>query len=207
MKNTILILVILGIALTPTFVYPQTPLHIKKQNTQLTSFSYTMGDYDINQVNETRKNNGAVNLKRNTHLDSLALVRCKRMAEIIKRNPDLFCTDEKATFNIEGHRERTTPENTHMEFGGAGVTKEHIVTLKENDVATLLTGGFFGTYLAGPEYNDSKDHFKNRITPGYKEYGSCYLAVFVYAKNYNSDAGLKLEYIPTRVIIHYELFK
>jgi hypothetical protein len=202
MKNKILIL---GIALIHTIVYSQTPTNIKKLSTKLISFSYTMGDYDIIQVNKTRKDYSALSLTRNIHLDSLALVRCKRMAKIISQNPDIFCTDEFSTFSREAHRERTTPENTSYRIEGAGVYKDSIQGLKEDDIDLLLTKCLFGIYLAGPGYNKSKSHFENRIKPSYKEYGSYYLVVFVYAKNFNPSGMLK--YIPTKLTLHYELFK
>ena len=175
MKNTILIFALLALAITPKVGSGQNPEAVKKQNTALISFSYKLGSYDINQVNETRKANGVGNLKRNQNLDSLALVRCKRMAEIIKKDADLFCTDGNATFVKEGHAQRFTPENAALRIEGAGVHKDSLVTLNNEKVTKNLNKSLFGPFLAGVSYNQSEGHFNNRIDKSYKEYGSCYL--------------------------------
>lgn len=204
MKNNVLVPAFLGFLILPLFGYSQIPLGIKKQNTSVTSFSYSLGNYDIGQVNKTRRDSSAAPLKKSSYLDSCALVRCKRMAEIIGKNKDVFFTDNLNIFYKEGHKERTTAENASLSpFKGAGVTEDKIPLLKESDVDSLLKSG--NKFLAGPLYNKSESHLENRITPGYSEYGSCYLVVFIKARNYDPEATMK--YIPIRVIIHYELFR
>ena len=211
MKNTILVLAILGLALIPEIGSSQTPGNIKKEKTKLVSFSYDMGNYDIEQVNKTRKANAAKELKRSKTLDSLALIRCKRMAGIIAQDPDFFCTeffkDQKKSTEIV-HNQNFTPENARFLTNGAGFHKDSLANLDPLKVRNRLIEGSFaspGVFLAGPGYDQSPSHLENRIGQDHKEYGSCYLAVFVYAKNYNSKG--MVPYIPTLVIIHYELFK
>ena len=203
MKNLILILALL----IPAISNSQVPdsLSIKKQKTALTSFSYSIS-YDLDQVNKTRKSLGARDLKKNKYLDSCALERCKRMVKFIAQNPDQYVTSD-SIFNIEGHNNmyKFGSENVTQKIEGAGVTKEKINELRPNEVYPLLTKGTFGPFLAGPKYDDSEGHKKNRTNPQWKEYGSCYLVVFVYAKNYNKSGMVKS--IPTKIIIHYEMFR
>ena len=206
MKNTILVLAILGLALIPEIGSSQTPGNIKKEKTKLVSFSYDMGNYDIEQVNKTRKDRAAKELKSSKTLDSLALVRCKRMAEVIAQNPDAFCTD-KFTFEKECHRQNFTPENVTHNISGAGVKRDSIASLDSKKVYNRLIAGSLinpGVFLAGFKYNESKDHLENRINPDHKEYGSCYIAIFVCVKNTDPNG---MTYIPKMIIVHYELFE
>jgi len=213
MKNLITILTVLSIALIPAIGKSQTPTNITKQKTpqksEFVSFSYGMGNYDIDEVNKTRKNSGAKELKRNKNLDSFALERCKRMAKFIAQNPDKYTTDIEL-FDSLGHSDmyKWGSENVTQVIDGAGVLKEKIKDLKEEDVYNRLVKGTSsrpGVFLAASDYNKSEGHLKNRTRQDHKEYGSCYLAIFVYAKNFNEDG--MMPYIPTLIIIHYEMFK
>ena len=203
MKNLILTLaLVLGLA---EGSYSQTPINIKKEKTGLTSFSYFI-EYDLDQVNATRKESGVGVLKRSSYLDSCALVRCKRLVKFIKENPDKYVTDI-SVYHKEGHNDMFLwgSENTAQNIYGAGVPEDRINGLNENDILPLITKGKFGLFLAGDNYNKSEGHKEQRVKGEWKEYGSYYLAVFVYAKNYNPE-GMS-EYIPTRIIIHYEMFR
>ena len=199
MKNIILILTIAFIVSANA----QTPVSVKKENIGITAFSYVMA-YDLAQVNSTRKGVGASELKGSHYLDSCALVRCIRFAKIIKSDPDKFTANYLSILHTEAHNGATTSENAGESINGACVTKENIINIKESDIPNLLNKGYTGLYVAGDSYNKSEGHFKNRIDVRHKEYGSCYLAIYIYAKNYNPDG--MLEYIPTRIILHYELF-
>ena len=199
MKNIILILTIAFIGSANA----QTVVNVKKENIGITAFSYVM-TYDLAQVNSTRKGVCASELKGSHYLDSCALARCIRFAKIIKSDPDKFTANYLSILHTEAHNGATTSENAGESINGACVTKENIINIKESDIPNLLNKGYTGLYVAGDSYNKSEGHFKNRIDVRHKEYGSCYLAIYVYAKNYNPEG--MLEYIPTRIILHYELF-
>ena len=199
MKNLILILSIAIIGSANS----QTPVNVKRENIGITAFSYVMA-YDLTQVNSTRKGVGASELKGSHYLDSCALARCIRFAKIIKSDPDKYTTNYLSVFHIEAHNGATIAENAGESINGACVTKENIIKIKESDIDSLLNKGYIGLYVAGDSYNKSEGHFKNRIDVRHKEYGSYYLVIYVYAKNYNQ--GGMLDYIPTSIILHYELF-
>jgi hypothetical protein len=200
MKNLILILTIAFIGSANA----QTPENAKKENIGITAFSYVM-TYDLAQVNSTRKEAGASELKGSHYLDSCALARCIRLANIIKANPDKYITDE-SVFDKEGHKSATTAENVAEAFAGACINKDDISQIKEKDIPTLITKGIRPElFIAGKGYNKSEGHYKNRIDAKHKEYGSYYIVIFVYAKNYNTEG--MLERIPTRITLHYELFR
>ncbi len=203
MKNLILVLALvldlIGVS------YSLTPINVKKEKTGLTSFSYFI-KYDLDQVNATRKESGVGALERIDYLDSCALVRCKRLVKFIKENPDKYVTDI-SVYHREGHNDMFPwgSENTAQDIYGAGVPEDRINKLNENDILPIITKGMFGIFLAGEVYNKSEGHKKQRVKSEWKEYGSYYLVVFVYAKNYNP--GGMLEYIPTRIALHYEMFR
>lgn len=198
MKNLILILSIAIIGSANA----QTPVNVKKENIGITAFSYVMA-YDLTQVNSTRKDVGASELKGSHYLDSCALARCIRLANILKEDPDKYVTS-LYIFGKESHNKASTAENAAESFNGACINKEDIIKIKESDIPVLLAKGYTGLFIAGPGYNESEGHFKNRIDIRHKEYGSCYIVIYVYAKNYNPKG--MLDYIPTRIILHYELF-
>jgi len=200
MKNLILILSIAIIGSANA----QTPVNVKRENIGITAFSYVMA-YDLTQVNSTRKGVGASELKGSHYLDSCALARCIRLANILKENPDKYITDE-SVFNKEGHKSATTAENVAEAFAGACINKDSIPQIKEKDIPTLITKGIRPElFIAGKGYNKSDGHYKNRIDVRHKEYGSFYIVIYVYAKNYNPKG--MLDYIPTRITLHYELFR
>ena len=200
MKNLTLIIAITIIGSANA----QTPINVKKENIGITAFSYAMA-YDLTEVNSTRKKAGTLELKSSYYLDSCALARCIRFAKVIKSDPDKFTTDYLSVISKEGHKDATTAENVTTPLNGASVNKENIINIEESDIPNLIAKGYTGLFLGYHSYNQSEGHLKNRIDVRHKQYGSYYLVIFVYAKNYNP--GGMLEYIPTRIVIHYELFK
>lgn len=199
MKNLILILSIAIIGSANA----QTPVNVKRENIGITAFSYVMA-YDLTQVNSTRKGVGASELKGSHYLDSCALARCIRFAKIIKSDPDKYTTNYLSILGREGHKDARTAENVTAPYDAAYVTKENIISIKESDIPSLLNKGKSGLFAGYHFYDKSEGHFKNRIDVSHKEYGSYYLVIYIYPKNCNPN-GL-LDYIPTRIIIHYELF-
>ena len=200
MKNLILIFTLAFIG----SVNAQAPIKVKKENIGITAFSYVM-TYDLVQLDSTRKEAGAPKLKGSHYLDSCALARCIRLANIIKANPDKYITDE-TVFDKEGHKFATTAENVAEAFAAACIIKDSIPQIKEKDIPTLIAKGIrTELFIAGKGYNKSEGHYKNRIDAKHKEYGSYYVVIFVYAKNYNPEG--MLERIPTRITVHYELFR
>jgi hypothetical protein len=162
------------------------------------------------EINTTRKIYGSDDLKRDSKLDSLALLRCLRYANLVIKDTRYFTDDDLLESVI--HKECTglyAGENATQspfpagfaEYQFNGLTKE-IVTPKINNKK----------YIPGIQYNKSDKkggHRDNRINEKYKKFGSAIVIIYVMIKNPDYDPNsisVSLEFYPTAIFINYEVF-
>ena len=198
MKNLILIILII----TFSNVFPQ--LRIEKLRKNQPVFGYINQDHKI-ELNNTRKISGSSELKRDSKLDSLALTRCLRYANLILN--DARYISDTSLIKKEIHHDFKglyKSENATNHIFGAGFTEKQLPTLTVDMVQQKITAQ---KYNPGIEYNNSLGHFKNRINPNWKQFGSAIVVIFIKTKNPNYDPNeISLEYIPSAIFLNYEVF-
>lgn len=202
MKNLIFIL-----AFIPTLVFGQVNIGLKKINTKGVVFQYTDPRHK-DDLNKTRKSHGADPVVETKRLDSLALLRCLRIANLIQESKDCYIPDS-VYFKLV-HKGHYTPENFTTEDMGAGVKAEKFQDLDSAAVLKLISSKI-ESFRAGPTYDNSKSHLENRISKKHKKFGTATVILFVYGINpyyvESSDKEGLMKYIPRKIYINYELFE
>jgi uncharacterized protein YkwD len=166
------------------------------QNIQLGKDGFTatqieLAGYEI-LLNETRENAGAGKLVRNSELDKYCYERCLRLAKIFMANPDDYQVNfesPNSTFHKEGHLGFTKTENAHNSFGSNPSV----------DKAALINNG----------YNHSPGHFKARVNPKWKNYGTCTIVISFVGINtdYDPSNPTSRKRMPQKITISYEAFE
>lgn len=202
MKKIIFIL-----AFLPTLVFGQVNIGLKKLNVKGTVFQYTDPRHK-GDLNKTRKSHGSDPLVETKRLDSLALLRCLRIANLIQESKDCYIPDS-AYFKLV-HKEHYTPENFTSEDMGAGIKAEKFQDLDSAAVLKLIASKI-ESFRAGPTYDGSESHLENRISKKHKKFGTATVILFVYGINpyyvESSDKDGIMKYIPRKIYINYELFE
>ena len=177
-------------------------------------FKLEIPNYD-SALQATRKAVNVNGLVRDKGLDSIAYLRCLRMAKILVKSNDLL-----KDFSIQAHKENLTYENTS--FGEArGIWKEAIDTLSGKNLISILHRH---KTLCNEEtdlgldlnngYNKSPGHYRNRTNAKYNKYGTCTIVFIFHGKNPHYDEfiksgrkGVMMEFHARIIIINYECFE
>lgn len=158
------------------------------------------------EINNTRSSVGSPLLKRDSRLDSLALLRCLRYAKLMISDNRYFSDTifrKKEIHN--GFTGLFKSENSTDLLFGAGFTEKQFSSLTPALVSPKINAT---KYNPGKEYNNSDGHYKNRINPLWKKFGSATVVIFITIKNpdYNPNE-ISLEYIPKAIFLNYEVFE
>jgi hypothetical protein len=158
------------------------------------------------EINDTRASVGSPLLKRDTRLDSLALIRCLRYAKLMIS--DHRYISDTLFIKKEIHNGFTglfKSENSTDRLFGAGFTEKQFSGLTPALVLDKINAT---KYNPGKEYNSSNGHYKNRINTSWKKFGSATVVIFIQIKNpeYNPKE-ISLEYIPKAIFLNYEVFE
>jgi hypothetical protein len=168
-------------------------------------FGYIDPDH-TKEINSTRASVGSPLLKRDSRLDSLALVRCLRYAKFVIS--DTRYIDDTTFTKKEIHNGFTglfKSENSTDHLFGAGFSEKQFSQLTPSIVSSKICAT---KYNPGKEYNNSPGHYKNRINNNWKRFGSATVVIFIKIKNpdYNPNE-ISLEFIPKAVFLNYEVFE
>jgi hypothetical protein len=168
-------------------------------------FSYIDTDH-TEEINNTRASVGSPSLKRDSRLDSLALVRCLRYAKFVIN--DTRYIDDTTFTKKEIHNGFTglfKSENSTDHLFGAGFSEKQFSQLTPSMVSPKICAT---KYNPGKEYNNSPGHYKNRINNNWKRFGSATVVIFIKIKNPDYDPNeISLEFIPKAVFLNYEVFE
>jgi hypothetical protein len=202
MKKSIFIL-----AFLPVLVFGQVNIGLKKLNVKGVVFQYTDPRHK-DDLNKTRKSHGSNPVVETKRLDSLALLRCLRIAKLIQESKDCYIPDS-VYFKL-AHRDLYTPENFSIGDMGAGIKAERFQDLDSAAVLKLVASKI-ESFRAGPIYDGSEGHLENRISKKHKKFGTATVILFVYGINpyyvESSDKEGLIKYVPRRIYINYELFE
>lgn len=158
------------------------------------------------EINNTRSSVGSPLLKRDSRLDSLALLRCLRYAKLMIS--DTRYIEDTTLVKKETHKGFSglfKSENSTYHLFGAGFAAKQFSEL----TPALVSGKINATkYDPGKEYNNSHRHYENRVNPVWKKFGSATVVIFIQIKNPDYDPKeISLEYIPKAIFLNYEVFE
>jgi hypothetical protein len=168
-------------------INPQS-IQIKKEG--FSAYKVEVVEYD-SLINKTRTQAGVGKLVRKSELDAYCYERCIRLMNIFLSNPDAYVLDyhQNNIFHSEAHKERTKMENAfhwlNWNISGAGLQIDK-------------------------EYNVSPGHYKNRVNPKWKNYGTCSIVVEFDAINQYYKPGIdppSRKYIRRKLLFSYESFE
>ena len=167
-------------------------------------FDYIDADH-TREINETRASAGSPLLKRDSRLDTLALIRCLRYVKFIVS--DTRYVDDTTFIKKEIHNGFTglfKSENSARYLLGAGFTEKQFLALTPSLVSPKICAA---KYNPGGDYNSSPGHYKNRINRNWEKFGSATVVIYITIKNPDYDPGsVSLEYIPQAIFLNYEVF-
>ena len=136
-------------------------------------------------LNQTRESAGVGNLVRKAELDKYCYERCIRLAKIFLADPEnyyiTFDQGENSIFHKEAHEDRGKMENADNLFTGK-------ISYSADGINN--------------RYNKSPGHYRNRVNPKWKSYGSCTIVI-----SYKPSAIGSEVRIPGKFIIGYEAFE
>lgn len=158
------------------------------------------------ELNETRKLAGSAPLRRDTRLDSLALLRCLRYGKLVVADTR-YATDTSFIKNEihNGFEGMHKSENATDHLFGAGFREKDLDQLVPVQILPAINSI---KYDPGKEYNFSTGHHKNRINKGWKTFGSATVVVYVMVRNPDYDPStISLEFLPKAIFINYEVFE
>ena len=174
-------------------------------------YQIEMGNYD-SLLNLTRTDVGVSTLTRDKSLDSLALVRCFELAEVLYKISDTKELFKK--FRINGHKDARyrIKENARMTTPSVRLSKSVLDTLSLKGFKSVMikyekTWGDLGEDM-NKGYNGSPGHYDQRIYPKHTKYGTSTIVMILSYKNPNYDPNkIMQEYLVYKLIINYECFK
>ncbi len=158
------------------------------------------------EINKTRKLAGSPSLRRDARLDSLALDRCLRYSRLILKDIRYITDTSFAKKEIHsGFFGMYKSENATERLFGAGFKGKDLPQLDHIKVSPHINEI---KYAPGKEYNESIGHYRNRINPSWKRFGSATSVVYVMVRNPEYDPNtISLEFVPKAVFINYEVFE
>ena len=144
-----------------------------------------LSGYEI-LLNQTRDSAGVVNLVRKAELDKYCYERCIRLAKIFLEDPANYYLSfgeggRSSTFHNEAHEKREKMENADNVFTGS---------------ISYSAGGI------NNRCNKYLGHYRNRVNPKWKNYGSCTIVISYKPSALSSEVRL-----PGKFIISYEAFE
>jgi hypothetical protein len=166
-------------------INPQS-IQIKKEG--FSAFKVEVVEYD-SLINKTRAEAGVGKLVRKSELDAYCYERCIRLMSIFLSNPDAYVLDyhQNNIFHKEAHAGYGKMENAF-----------HWLNWKVSKAGLQID----------KEYNVSPGHYKNRVNPKWKNYGTCSIIVHFKAINPDYDPnGVSQKYIQKQLLISYESFE
>lgn len=181
MKKSILFIYFLAISLVSFAQDTQ----IATGKTGFTACEIQVDDYDV-LLNKTRSNAGVGSLERKEELDAYCYERCIRLLGVVLKDPEAYVLDYNV-FSVEAHKNFTKMENAYNWLGW-----------KVNSPGQKIDEG----------YNGSPGHYKNRVNPKWKYYGTCSIVVSFKAINPDYDPNvISQKYIQRQLLISYEVFE
>lgn len=136
-------------------------------------------------LNQARESAGAGKLVRKAELDRYCYERCIRLAKIFLADPAIyyisFDQGESSSFRKEAHEDRGKIENADNVFAGTIRYSADRINIR---------------------YNESPGHYRNRVNPKWKNYGSCTIVLSYKPSALSSEVRL-----PGKFIISYEAFE
>jgi len=166
-------------------INPQS-IQIKKEG--FSAFKVEVAEYD-SLINKTRTQAGVGKLVRKSELDAYCYERCIRLMNIFLSNPDAYVLDfdNGNIFHKEAHADYKKMENAF-----------HWLIWKVSNAGLKIDKG----------YNESPGHYKNRVNPKWKSYGTCSIVISFKAINPDYDPNvLSQKYIKRELLISYEVFE
>ena len=143
-----------------------------------------LSQYEI-LLNQTRESAGVGNLVRKAELDKYCYERCIRLAKIFLEDPEnyyiSFDQGGSSIFHKEAHEDRGKMENADNLFNGKIIYSANGINNR---------------------YNKSPGHYRNRVNPKWKNYGSCTIVISYKPSALSSEVRL-----PGKFIISYEAFE
>ena len=152
------------------------------------AFKVEVVEYD-SLINKTRSQAGVGKLERKSELDAYCYERCIRLMNIFLSNPEAYVLDyhQNNIFHKEAHVGSKLMENA-----------THWLNWKVSNLGVVIDAG----------YNKSPGHYKNRINPKWKNYGTCSIIVNFKAINEDYDPNaVSQKYIKRQLLFSYEVFQ
>lgn len=141
-------------------------------------------------INKTRSQAGVGKLVRKSELDAYCYERCIRLMNIFLADPEAYVLDyhQNNIFHKEAHVGSKLMENA-----------THWLNWKVSNLGVVIDGG----------YNESPGHYKNRINPKWKNYGTCSIIVNFKGINEDYDPAVPTsrKYLPKQLLFSYEAFQ
>jgi len=186
MKKSIIIPIFYLISLVAFGQSNPQSIQIKKEG--FIAYKVEVVEYD-SLINKTRSQAGVGKLERKSELDAYCYERCIRLMNIFLSNPEAYVLDyhQNNIFHKEAHLEAKLRENAF-----------HWLNWKISNLGVEIDGG----------YNESPGHYKNRVNPKWKNYGTCSIIVYFKAINEDYDPNaVSQKYIKKQLIFSYEAFQ
>lgn len=153
------------------------------------AFKVEVVEYD-SLINKTRAQAGVDKLERKSELDAYCYKRSTRLLNIILADPEAYVLDyhQNNIFHKEAHVEAKLRENAF-----------HWLIWKVSNLGVEIDG----------EYNESPGHYKNKINPKWKNYGTCSIIVNFEGINEDYDPAVPTsrKYLPYQLLFSYEAFQ
>jgi hypothetical protein len=183
---------IISIAIAISFSAYSQPIPVEKP--EHLAYRFEANGYDI-EINQVREKAGVDKLNRSAELDSYCFKRCLILLEI-------FLSSDHSYYDFYG---KSLFLNPHA---GSLMAENYFQNIKNsfsygNDTLE------FAKYING-KYNVSPGHYKNRVNPIHKNYGTA--MIIIHFKAINPDLSphkQKIRHersIPHRLILTYEAF-
>lgn len=153
------------------------------------AFKVEVVEYD-SIINKTRSQAGVGKLERKSELDVYCYERCFRLMNIFLADPEAYVLDyhQNNIFHKEAHVGSKLMENA-----------THWLNWKVSNLGVVIDAG----------YNESPGHYKNRINPKWKNYGTCSIIVNFKGINEDYDPAVPTsrKYLPYQLLFSYEAFQ
>ena len=179
-------------------------IKVKKMFKDQPIFGYIDTEHTL-EINHTRALVGSPPLIRDSHLDSLALVRCLRYSKLIFS--DVSYVDNPKFIKKEIHKDFIgffKSENSTNCIIGAGFNEKQFSILTPSMVYSKIISTNF---IPGKAYNNSVGHFQNRINRNWRKFGSATVVIFIKIKNADyKPKEISLEFESKAIFLNYEVF-
>jgi hypothetical protein len=155
---------------------------IKKEG--FSAYKMEVVEYD-SLINKTRTQAGVGKLVRKSELDAYCYGRCIRLMNVFLSNPEAYVLDFEngSIFHKEAHADYKKMENVFDWLIG-----------KVSNVGLTIDKG----------YNGSPGHYRNRVNPKWKSYGTCSIVIRFNNPYYDPNV-LSQKYM--NLLISYEAFE